>query len=128
MDEVSGGRHGMYAYRRTVRDAWAGRGLMVVGELFTPRKGALTQQLDAVYINGAWEAECYEQGWGFKLQTPAEAKAFVSNEKLKRVGWYTVGMDHGRDATRHLLLWLCTTPEGRAMGGEELLRRIVDPR
>lgn len=101
---------------------------MVVGELFTPRKGALTQQLDAVYINGAWEAECYEQGWGFKLQTPAEAKAFVSNEKLKRVGWYTVGMDHGRDATRHLLLWLCTTPEGRAMGGEELLRRIVDPR
>jgi len=43
---------------------------------------------------------------GYKLeeQAPVDAKSFVTDEKLKRLGWYTPGPDHARDATRHLVL------------------------
>lgn len=42
----------------------------------------------------------------FTLQKPADAKAFSTNEKLKRLGWYrgTSG-GHANDAARHLLLY-----------------------
>jgi len=40
----------------------------------------------------------------FYIQTPAAAKRFSSNEKLKQVGWYRPGKGHANDAARHLLL------------------------
>jgi hypothetical protein len=48
--------------------------------------------------------EIYHPG-DFHLQSPAEAKAFATNDKLKKMGWYTVGQDHARDASRHLLVF-----------------------
>lgn len=42
----------------------------------------------------------------FVLQTPAEAKSFATDEKLKRIGWWTRGSDHARDASRHMMLYL----------------------
>ena len=41
----------------------------------------------------------------FHLQTPAAAKQFSTNDKLKRLGWYQPGMGHANDAARHLLLY-----------------------
>jgi hypothetical protein len=38
-------------------------------------------------------------------QSPATGKAFYKDDELKRIGCYAVGMQHGRDATRHLLQW-----------------------
>lgn len=46
----------------------------------------------------------YEWEIPFVLQAPADAKAFSTNEKLKMMGWYTIG-DHARSATRHLLMY-----------------------
>ncbi len=123
--EVPGFRLGMYSYLDSIELQWAGREVMILGELFTPRKGALTTQLDAIYINGAAEAAAHRQGWGFQLRTPADAKSFSTGEKLRKLGWWVVGGDHARDANKHLLLWLCTTPEGLAHGGNELLRSLV---
>ena len=38
-------------------------------------------------------------------QSPSDAKTFADNDKLRRVGWYQVGMEHARDAARHALLY-----------------------
>ena len=43
----------------------------------------------------------------FHRQTPAQAKSFATDEKLRRLGWFnpTPG-GHANDATRHLLIYL----------------------
>lgn len=38
------------------------------------------------------------------FQQPSEAMTYATNERLKAWGVWTVGADHGRDATRHLAL------------------------
>lgn len=47
-------------------------------------------------------------GWGEPtLQTPADAKAFVSNEKIKKLGyWHKGGAGHALDAVRHGVLYM----------------------
>lgn len=42
----------------------------------------------------------------FDTQLPKPAKAFATNDKLKAIGWYVKGQDHGRDALRHAMLYL----------------------
>lgn len=46
-------------------------------------------------------------GAEFKLQSPAEAKMFSTDNKLRSMDWWTVGTDHARDASRHLMVHLC---------------------
>lgn len=40
------------------------------------------------------------------FQSPGDAMSFATNEKLKKAGMYSVGQEHARDASRHLLLYL----------------------
>lgn len=47
-------------------------------------------------------------------QTPAQAKNLWTDDKLEKVGLYTKGSAHIRDATRHLLYWLTVTQNHRA--------------
>jgi hypothetical protein len=51
-----------------------------------------------------------DKGFAYKHQlveqTPAQAKNFWTDDKLKKVGLYTSGSAHERDATRHLLYYL----------------------
>lgn len=42
----------------------------------------------------------------FVLQSPADARTFSTADKVKRMGWWLAGNDHGQSATRHLLLYL----------------------
>lgn len=42
----------------------------------------------------------------FTTQQPSAAKSFVTNDKLRALGWYVRGQDHGRDAQRHAVLYL----------------------
>lgn len=37
-------------------------------------------------------------------QKPVDAMNFCTDEKLRRLGWYKRGLDHQRDAMRHLIL------------------------
>lgn len=47
---------------------------------------------------------CYLYGVPFELQQPNEAKGFCKDETLKALDLWTVGSDHARDATRHMVL------------------------
>ena len=42
----------------------------------------------------------------FVIQPPSDAKHFADDRKLKAMGMWTKGLDHPRDATRHMLLYL----------------------
>lgn len=78
---------------------------VVVCESFIPRPGAYSWQPEALYTIGAIRYLCSRESVEFVLQSPADAKKFSSNEKLKRVGWYTPTRGgHANDAQRHLLL------------------------
>lgn len=45
-------------------------------------------------------------GIEFKLQTPQAAKAFSTNDKLRKIEWYRASKGgHANDAARHLLLY-----------------------
>lgn len=72
----------------------------------------------ALEIIGAlrWQASMIQVP--FVLQAPSDASAFCSNEKLKRLGWYTPGPDHARSAARHLVLYLV---RGGYIAAERLL-------
>ena len=67
-----------------------------------------SRQSDPLRIAGYLEGKCAEYGHPFKLQTPAQAKAFATDDKLRHLGWYhsTPG-GHANDAARHLLTYLC---------------------
>lgn len=47
-------------------------------------------------------------GRDIKLQQPAAAKRFSSDQRLKKMKMWTPGKGHANDASRHLLLFLAT--------------------
>lgn len=50
---------------------------------------------------------CEKAGVPFSKQSPAEAKTFATDAKLKALGWYTpTPGGHTNDALRHLLVYL----------------------
>lgn len=84
--------------------------LHVVVEDFRITQQTLTKGREAHWAMGQigcleWWCEKYEVP--FTKQTPADAKRFVDDRKLRRVGWFesTPG-GHRNDACRHLLLYL----------------------
>ena len=83
----------------------------VVGEKFTigAQTVGKTPQYDALYINGTVEYLSDKLGFPLQLQTPAQAKAFATDTKLKVINWHkpTKG-GHANDANRHLLTYLVT--------------------
>lgn len=68
----------------------------------TAKKSRQTEPLDGI---GAlkWMASYFDTD--LKMQTPASAKKFATDDKLKHIGWYypTKG-GHANDAARHLLV------------------------
>lgn len=74
--------------------------------IITPATAKMSQQHDALEIIGAIKFLCRKYGHTLTMQTPAEAKAFSTDAKLKNVGWYQPGLPHARDASRHALLFL----------------------
>lgn len=42
----------------------------------------------------------------FHFQSPAEAKSFGTDDKLRKLGWWKGGAGHADDASRHLLTFL----------------------
>lgn len=60
------------------------------------------------------------------FQTASVAKHFVSDDKLKRLGWYsrTAGMVHARDALRHLLYRLIVVHKVREPFTNQWLKKV----
>lgn len=118
------GRHNFYAAVEGVMAA--GYLLEVVGEKFVigPQTQKKTKQYDALYINGVMDYWSMKHGFKLTLQTPAQAKGFASDDKLKALDWYkpTTG-GHANDATRHLLTYVVSTKTD--LSGSRLLDRIL---
>lgn len=78
--------------------------------------------LTTIKVNAAFEALLSETAAEveFVEQTPSQAKRLVSNEALKRLGWYVMPRDVGRkdandvrDAFRHLVFYLTRVVKNR---------------
>lgn len=72
----------------------------------TPATAKMSQQHDALEIIGALKFLVRKYGHTLSMQTPAEAKGYSTDQKLKNIGWYQAGKPHARDASRHVLLYL----------------------
>jgi hypothetical protein len=92
-----------------LQTAAAGYGprLLIATELYVPRKGVYAFQPESLKCNGVIEWACHKYGCQYEPQLVSDAKAFVSNERLRNLGWWNRGgADHERDAARHVLLYL----------------------
>lgn len=105
MREVKGADHAVDWLADMARQL-AGAHFVVEKYIITPATAKLSQQHDPLEIIGALKFLTRKYGHKLVLQSPSEAKAFSTNDKLKRVGWYQPGQDHARDASRHALLYL----------------------
>lgn len=103
---------------------WGSRGLLVVEKFtITAKTGKLSPQPEPLELCGTAKYLAWKHRVPFKLQTPGDAKRFCPDARLRALGWYTTGKggeDHGRDATRHLVLALAglrliTIPTGGAL-------------
>ncbi len=72
----------------------------------TPATLKKTWQPWSLYQIGTLDYWCRASGVEFALATPAEAKGFATDERLRALGWWFPGVGHARDAGRHLLLYL----------------------
>lgn len=92
----------------------------VVSERYTFTSVKMTPQYDAIETNGALRYITTRWGVRFTLQSRAE-KTKVTNEILKRVGWYSATPDgHANDAARHALLSVT-----RLFPDHEVVRRAI---
>ncbi len=104
-------------------DQWFARLDVVVCEdyIITPQTLKKTRQLYSLHLIGFFKYLCRIMDIPFILQTPAEAKSFSTNDKLKALGWYFPTPDgHQNDAIRHLMLYLVNEkqiPLGRFLNG-----------
>ena len=82
----------------------------VVCESFTVNAGTAKKDPsaypDVFSLIGTIRYLAWANGAEFHFQTPAEAKSFATNDKLRRLGWYKGGAGHADDASRHLLTFL----------------------
>jgi hypothetical protein len=95
---------------RTVDILCGGRLDLMVFESFHLSQQTLKKSerdaLDVIEFIGVGRFLAGEYHVAFETQSPSEAKAFTTDAKLKALGWWTKGLDHPRDATRHLVLAL----------------------
>lgn len=94
-----------------VDSAWSQTGgdIEVVAESFviSERTIKTAPQRDALDILGWLTIESQRRGFEFTMQTPAQAKKFATDDKLKALDWYERTKDgHANDAARHLLVYL----------------------
>jgi hypothetical protein len=73
--------------------------------LISGQTGKKTQAPWSLKIIGACEHICIRENVEMVLQTPSEAKNFITDKKLKEFGLWFKGEGHDRDAARHYMLW-----------------------
>lgn len=85
----------------------------VICERFVPRPGKVGAKLDVTpHVIGAVELFIDDRKLrdNYVQQMPAQAKNFVPNATVKKLGLWYPGQKHAMDAMRHLLFWLVTGP------------------
>lgn len=72
----------------------------------TQRTAKLSQQHEAIMLIGMTRWFVNRAHTQLAMQTPATAKSFATDAKLKVMNWYRSANGHANDAARHLLTWL----------------------
>lgn len=119
------GRYEFEEHFELILEQYPGQMSAIICEDYVDDSTAKSRQVDALRIIGYLDGRCHALGIPFILQ-PRTVQRWSSPAKLRALGWWAVGQDHGRSALKHLLFWLCNTQEGREQGGTELLRKIAD--
>lgn len=82
----------------------------VVAERFVISGGTVTVARGdtnwSIELIGILRYLCRKYGHEFDLQGAGDAKRLGTDKLLRRLGWWTPGSDHARDAARHLVLAL----------------------
>lgn len=89
----------------------------------TAQTASMSQQPVPMEVIGVLKFLARRSGARLELQTPASAKRFVSDAQLRKIGLWQPGMDHARDAIRHLVLGIVTHSAGQAR--EELIQSLA---
>lgn len=79
----------------------------LVAEKFTitPQTGKNSQAGWSLEIIGCLKLLAHDFGLKLELQSPASAKSFATNDRLKQLGmWHTGGAGHANDALRHAVV------------------------
>lgn len=89
------------------KDLVEGR-ILVVAEkyIITPKTSQLSQQPDALKINGALEWMCHKYEQKYEEQSQSTAKKIAQDKRLHDLGLYYPGRGHANDATRHMIFAL----------------------
>jgi hypothetical protein len=78
--------------------------------LITPQTGKNSQAPFSLEMIGVLKQECRNVGYTVDqivVQTPADAKAVVSNKQLRAIDfWHRGGAGHANDALRHAVLFM----------------------
>lgn len=80
----------------------------------TLKKSRETWSLEQIGCIRYW---CDKHRVPLVMQTPAQAKAFSTDDKVQALGWWQPGLEHANDALRHLVLHLV---RNRLISPEEL--------
>jgi hypothetical protein len=98
----------LFCERMELLFAAYGADLDVTGERFTITAATAkkTQQPWSIEVIGVAKYLAHKFGCGtVTLQSPADAKRFGTNERLKNMGWWVPGTaGHDKDALRHLMV------------------------
>lgn len=73
--------------------------------IITPETIKKSRQNYSLELIGVLKYFCWRYHIPFTLQSPTEGKSFGTDEKLKKIEWYTPVLGHGNDAARHLLTY-----------------------
>jgi hypothetical protein len=93
--------------------------IVVERYIITPETAKKSQQPDALEVIGMLRYFSVTEHIPMQYQTSAQAKRMITDERLKEVGWYTKGLEHGNDAARHMLFyylkqgWAAATYDGK---------------
>lgn len=100
----------------------------VIYEDFTYRNASrMGLDLTPVKMIGVIELIGEQHGiGGLCKQTAAQGKGFFTDKRLKDMGVYKIGCNHGRDATRHLLQWF-TFGEGSQFAHALIEYEMIEP-
>lgn len=98
--------------------------IVVESYTITPASAKMSAQYDPLMIIGALEKLARDNAWKFTLQPPSHAKRFMTNEALKKLGWWMSGAkyEHAMDAARHLGLYMV---ESKHPDADAILSRLL---
>lgn len=78
--------------------------------IFQPRRKVILDSVEYIGVAKLW---CEDEKKPLKLQTPAQGKAFWTDDKIRSLGLWQASRPHAMDATRHLLFYWMQHVDGR---------------